>query len=80
MKMNEKKKYELYEKLMLLSLKNPNEICHICMNVIISMSKISNKSEEEFEEILSDMKKAYNELDDIEKIIMKILLNKVMDL
>lgn len=79
--MNEREQYQIYEKLMMKALEEPNEVNFICMQVIISLAKIGGKDEKGFKEILDHMEKIFKELDDLEEMMMKaMVLKKVMDL
>lgn len=79
--MNEENKFELYQKMMMLSLDEPSAIFDVCVRVIITMCKLNDDSEEEFEKTLNDIKKTYTALGDTHEIILKALaLKKVMEL
>lgn len=79
--MKEENQFELYEKLMMLSLEEPNAIFDICVRVIITMCKLNNDSEDEFEKILNEIKKTYSALGDKHEIILKaLMIKKVMEL
>ena len=71
---DEKQQFQLYEKLMLLAIEKPNEINEICMRVIVSLSKIHEKTDEEFKELLQHMEEQYNELGTMDEIIVKVLM------
>lgn len=78
--MNEKEQFDLFEKLMLLSLEDPNAIYNIAMRVLIAMSKINEDSQEEFERGLNFMKETYKGLGSKEEMMKAILLKSMMDL
>lgn len=71
---DEKQQFQLYEKLMLLAIEKPNEINGICMRVIVSLSKIHEKTDEEFKELLHHMEEQYKELGTMDEIIVKVLM------
>ena len=71
---DEKQQFQLYEKLMLLAIEKPNEINEICMRVIVSLSKIHEKTDEEFKELLTHMEEQYKELGTMDEIIVKVLM------
>ena len=78
--MNEREQYEIFEKLMLKALKNPNEINNICIRVIISLATIASKTNEEFREITDFMNESFEETEDIEEIMAKVMLiQKIME-
>lgn len=73
--------YELYEKLMLKALEEPNDILNTCIRVIITMSKMNDDSNEEFKKILDFMGNMYDELPSHKDMILKaMIIKKVMDL
>lgn len=79
--MEEDKQYELYKKLMLLTLDDPNAIYNICMQVIISMSILNEDSTEEFEKTLAHMKSAFENAPSIEEVkVGARILSKLMGL
>ena len=71
---DEKQQFQLYEKLMLLAIEKPNEINEICMRVIVSLSKIYEKTDEEFKQILNHMQEQYRDLGTMDEIIVKVLM------
>lgn len=71
---DKEQQFQLYEKLMLLAIEKPNEINEICMRVIVSLSKIHEKTDEEFKELLQHMEEQYNELGTMDEIIVKVLM------
>lgn len=71
---DEKQQFQLYEKLMLLAIEKPNEINEICMRVIVSLSKIHEKTDEEFKELLQHMQEQYRDLGTMDEIIVKVLM------
>lgn len=71
---DEKQQFQLYEKLMLLAIEKPNEINEICMRVIVSLSKIHEKTDEEFKQILNHMQEQYRDLGTMDEIIVKVLM------
>lgn len=73
-KFDEQQQFQLYEKLMLLAMEKPNEINDICMRVIVSLSKIHEKTDEEFKEILQHMEDQYRDLGTMDEIIVKVLM------
>ena len=78
-KFDDEKQFQLYEKLMLLAMEKPNEINEICMRVIISLSKIHEKTDEEFKELLAHMEGEYRDLGSMDEIIVKVLLGELRD-
>lgn len=73
-KFDEQQQFQLYEKLMLLAIEKPNEINEICMRVIVSLSKIHEKTDEEFKEILQHMEDQYRDLGTMDEIIVNVLM------
>lgn len=73
-KFDEQQQFQLYEKLMLLAIEKPNEINEICMRVIVSLSKIHEKTDEEFKQILNHMQEQYRDLGTMDEIIVKVLM------
>lgn len=71
---DEKQQFQPYEKLMLFAIEKPNEINEICMRVIVSLSKIHEKTDEEFKELLQHMEEQYKELGTMDEIIVKVLM------
>ena len=79
--MEEIKQYEIFQKLMLLSLEDPNAIYNVAMKILLSMSKLNNDSEEEFEKTLDYMRENYKEMESLDELIKKVILMKeVLDL
>ena len=74
MKFDEQQQFQLYEKLMLLAMEKPNEINEICMRVIVSLSKIHEKTDEEFKQLLNHMEENYRDLGTMDEIIVKVLM------
>lgn len=74
-KFDEQQQFQLYEKLMLLAMEKPNEINEICMRVIVSLSKIHEKTDEEFKELLEHMESSYKDLGTMDEIIVKVLMS-----
>lgn len=70
---NEEKQFALYQKLMLLSLEEPNIIFDICCKVLISMCKLNNDSEEDFEKVLTMLRLSYKELGSTEDMILRAI-------
>ena len=71
---DDEKQFQLYEKLMLLAMEKPNEINGICMKVIIALSKINEKTDEEFKELLTHMENYYKSMGSMDEIIVKVLM------
>ena len=70
---SEEKQFALYEKLMLLALEQPNEIYSICCKVLISMSKLNNDSDEEFEKVLNILRDSYKELGSTDEMMLRAI-------
>lgn len=79
--MTEMEQFEIFKDLMTKAMKNPNEICNICMRVIISLSIIDEKTPEEFREMTKHMEENFEESESLDEILTKVaIISKVMDL
>ena len=76
--MEEKDQYEIFKDLMIQAMEYPNEINNICIQVITSLAKMANKTEEEFREITAFMEESYHDLGDLHDILMIVMAMKVM--
>ena len=73
--MEEKQKFDLYYKLMLLSVEDPSAIFDVCTRVIISMCKLNGDSQKDFDEVLENMNETFKALKGLEKFIIDNLDN-----
>ena len=69
----EEKEFALYEKLMLMALEEPNMIYSICCKVLISMSKLNNDSDEEFEKVLNILRDSYKQLGSTDEMMLRAI-------
>ena len=69
----EEKEFALYEKLMLMALEEPNMIYNLCCKVLISMSKLNNDSDEEFERVLNILRDSYKELGSTDEMMLRAI-------
>ena len=76
--MDEEKQFELFHRLMLLALEKPNEINNICMRVIVSLSKIHEKTDEEFQELTRAMEKDFHDMGTMDEIILRVLTDELV--
>ena len=74
--MEKDKQLDLYCKLMMLSLENPNAIFDICVNVIISMCVLNEDSQEEFDKTLEIISQTFKEVGSMSPILMGFIFEK----
>lgn len=68
------KSFDLFQKLMLLALDDPNAICNICMKCLVALSKLNDDSTEDFEKVLNHMREEYADLPNLEGVIILSML------
>lgn len=70
------KSFDIFQKLMLLALDDPNAICNLCMKVLVALSKLNDDSIEEFEKVLNHMRGEYADLPNLEGLFILSMLHE----
>ena len=74
--MEEDKQFDLYCKLMMLSMEDPNAIFDICVRVIVSMCILNEDSQEEFDKTLKRISQTFKKMSSMSHILMGFIFEK----